>query len=86
MDGTGWNVTKAELLLAESLLRKIMADAVAGACAGPEFVKIKAASDLIAKMVNVRDREDRILAVVSDPGFRGGLAGFMQIMEVMEAE
>ena len=86
MAGTGWSVTKAELLLAESLLRKIMADTVAGACAGPELAKVEAAADVLSKMVSVRDREDRILAVVSDPGFRGGLAGFVQIMEVMEAE
>jgi len=86
MAGTGWSVTKEELLLAESLLRKIMADTVAGACAGPELAKVEAAADVLSKMVSVRDREDRILAVVSDPGFRGGVTGFMQIMEVMEAE
>ena len=77
--GTEWSVKPEEVRQAEALLRRLVADPVTGAGFPLELGTLDAAAEALGQMATVMEREARVLAAVNEPGFRGGLAGFLEL-------
>ncbi|NDD45644.1 MAG: hypothetical protein EBZ24_09595 [Synechococcaceae bacterium WB9_4xB_025] len=81
MEGKAWSVTTEEVRQVETLLRKLICDPITEASGLAELKTLDAAARSLGELATVMEREARILAVVNDPSFRGGLAGFLQVAE-----
>ena len=77
--GTEWSVKPEEVRQAAELLRRLVADPVTGAGFPLELGTLNAAAEALGQIATVMDREARVLAAVTDPSFRGGLAGFLEL-------
>jgi hypothetical protein len=83
--GTEWSVQPEEVRQAAELLRRLVADPVTGAGFPLELGTLDAAAEALGQMATVMEREARVLAAVNDPGFRGGLAGFLELATKVDA-
>lgn len=84
MSGQDWSVKPEEVRQAAELLRRLVADPVTGAGFPLELGTLNAAAEALGQIATVMDREARVLAAVTDPNFRGGLAGFLELANTID--
>ena len=80
-----WSVQPEEVRQAAELLRRLVAEPVPRAGFPLALGTLNAAAEALGQIATVMEREARVLAAVTDPNFRGGLAGFLELATKVDA-